>query len=78
VGFFTVEKVNVKISTPVSTLRFSQLILDLSPHLAINTEPEALFQNNRLGWRSDIAEISSEKFSNWRDRVGQWIRDVET
>ncbi|KAJ6580310.1 hypothetical protein B0H10DRAFT_1962594, partial [Mycena sp. CBHHK59/15] len=56
-------------TNPTSTLRFSQLILELSPHLAFATEP--FFQNNKLDWRSDNAEISSGNFRSWRDRVAQ-------
>ncbi|KAJ7247889.1 hypothetical protein B0H12DRAFT_1303529 [Mycena haematopus] len=64
------------LTNPTSTLRFSQLILDLSPYFAFTTEP--LFPNNRLDWRSDTAEITSENFTSWRDRVEQWVQDVET
>ncbi|KAJ6578995.1 hypothetical protein B0H10DRAFT_2235989 [Mycena sp. CBHHK59/15] len=62
-------------TNPTSTLRFSQLILELSPHLAFATEP--FFQNNKLDWRSDNAEISSGNFRSWRDRVAQWVHDVQ-
>ncbi|KAJ7247886.1 hypothetical protein B0H12DRAFT_1235133 [Mycena haematopus] len=64
------------LTNPTSTLRFSQLILDLSPYLALTIEP--LFPNNRLDWRSDTAEITSGSFTSWRDRVAQWIQEVET
>ncbi|KAJ6581678.1 hypothetical protein B0H19DRAFT_1251859 [Mycena capillaripes] len=60
---------------PTSALRFSQLILELSPHFAFATEP--VFQNNKFDWHLDNAEISSGNFRNWRDRVAQWVPDVQ-
>jgi hypothetical protein len=66
-------------ASPVSALRFSQLVINLSSHFAIISEYTiASCENNKLDWRLDTAEIPSENFETWRDRVAHWIRDIET
>ncbi|KAJ7159272.1 hypothetical protein C8R43DRAFT_994308, partial [Mycena crocata] len=64
-------------TNPASVLRFSRLVLSLSPQFAIiSRQTVTSFENNRLDWRSDNREIPSGNFETWRDRVALWVRDV--
>ncbi|KAJ7147896.1 hypothetical protein C8R43DRAFT_1237086 [Mycena crocata] len=61
-----------------SALSFSQFIMGLAPHFAIISErARASFENNGLDWRLDNPKIISANFGSWRDRVAQWVHDVE-
>ncbi|KAJ7270696.1 hypothetical protein B0H12DRAFT_776477 [Mycena haematopus] len=64
-----------------STLSLAQFVLNLSPHFACVLErtkerSKLGFENNAFDWRLDSI-LPSHECGNWRDRVVQWLQDVE-
>ncbi|KAJ6572627.1 hypothetical protein B0H10DRAFT_2106578 [Mycena sp. CBHHK59/15] len=62
-----------------TTLSFAQLVLNLSLHFENINTASATCANNRLDWRADKMTAPPEYDpADWRDRVSQWVHDVET
>ncbi|KAJ7763998.1 hypothetical protein DFH07DRAFT_1059213 [Mycena maculata] len=64
-----------------SALSFTQFIFNLPPHFASILErakelSKVGFGNNALDWRLDNL-LPSHESEDWRDRVVQWLRNVE-
>ncbi|KAJ6485346.1 hypothetical protein C8R47DRAFT_1129906 [Mycena vitilis] len=56
-----------------STLAFAHFVLDFSSTFCTTTS----CKSRNFNWRSDMAAILSRNFSDSRDRVEQWVRDVK-
>ncbi|KAJ6580198.1 hypothetical protein B0H10DRAFT_2099203 [Mycena sp. CBHHK59/15] len=62
-----------------TALSFAQLVLNLSLHFENINTASATCANNRLDWRADKMTAPPEYDpADWRDRVSQWVHDVET